>query len=775
MMVLTRKMFEDRPVLIWPILLVIVLQIIYLVVEVGFNASLLNVATGATGNDVNLSDLEVFGRLVAGVGLGLLLFSRVATRLRLNRYPFFGVVGILAVNAVLIFSLTIPGMWYFQKWLIDDVVLASQTTEQRQAARYVQYLAPAMRRGLVSLDDLPVSTQNLDRPDTKTALILLAPLLLDNDRIVRQIAESVPEIVKFMAHQSASSNLEDAYAAFSKQRDVLNRLWGVYEDVWASVDTNPAAAEVRKQAGRLSPRMVKAYQDYYRAQTKAWYDIGDRVRKTVNRKYSNCKIAFDPRVGPLFRMGGACQKNEHTERSAQMETKTYGFPLSFSRFCPNHNQFRADTCIAAPETTQGTIAFAKQLVDQMPSGPRQALLSRHAIRIHGGRDRLPITLGPAEFFNHSAIRSVRRIPRLSGLTDRDFGMSVSADGRAVQISMTRYIDKLAEAAGREAVGDIFVKTVDRQLDGWPGEVDPNAFAKRLTRRGVLSQAQFFDLPEIQSLVGESPFIAKALNMGHLDVVSADAFFQHVVIPVTLESVKDTLGKLPVLKVGGATIGGESKQDVHMLEDDALRAIYVPAIALAFSLFFSLANMVSLLQRFVWLGGLTMTVISPTMIPWARRTVFVAGYALIVSLPVYLTPNALVHSQMLDKALQEIERPYWLWPVRWVLAVQPVVYPVGNALLGITDTLKISSYRNPNAMDLGLEVVNPVDQVDFNQAFTVSDLQTRLNALGLDAGPVDGVIGPKTTNALKIFQKAQGLPPTGYQDKATIDALKSTDK
>jgi hypothetical protein len=43
---------------------------------------------------------------------------------------------------------------------------------------------------------------------------------------------------------------------------------------------------------------------------------------------------------------------------------------------------------------------------------------------------------------------------------------------------------------------------------------------------------------------------------------------------------------------------------------------------------------------------------------------------------------------------------------------------------------------------------------------VREAQTLLNRLGYDAGPVDGIVGPKTTAALRQFQTAQGVPPTG---------------
>jgi LysM repeat protein len=53
---------------------------------------------------------------------------------------------------------------------------------------------------------------------------------------------------------------------------------------------------------------------------------------------------------------------------------------------------------------------------------------------------------------------------------------------------------------------------------------------------------------------------------------------------------------------------------------------------------------------------------------------------------------------------------------------------------------------------------------------VAALQVGLRAHGFDAGPVDGVRGPQTTNALLAFQRARGIGATGLVGRATRRAL-----
>lgn len=56
---------------------------------------------------------------------------------------------------------------------------------------------------------------------------------------------------------------------------------------------------------------------------------------------------------------------------------------------------------------------------------------------------------------------------------------------------------------------------------------------------------------------------------------------------------------------------------------------------------------------------------------------------------------------------------------------------------------------------------------------IADIQKRLNDAGYDAGPVDGVLGPRTTTAITEYQKAQGLPEDGAPSPALLIELERT--
>lgn len=53
---------------------------------------------------------------------------------------------------------------------------------------------------------------------------------------------------------------------------------------------------------------------------------------------------------------------------------------------------------------------------------------------------------------------------------------------------------------------------------------------------------------------------------------------------------------------------------------------------------------------------------------------------------------------------------------------------------------------------------------------VRQLQEALKESGIDPGPVDGIAGPKTQQAIRDFQQEQGLASTGELDQEVLEAL-----
>jgi peptidoglycan hydrolase-like protein with peptidoglycan-binding domain len=65
---------------------------------------------------------------------------------------------------------------------------------------------------------------------------------------------------------------------------------------------------------------------------------------------------------------------------------------------------------------------------------------------------------------------------------------------------------------------------------------------------------------------------------------------------------------------------------------------------------------------------------------------------------------------------------------------------------------------------------PMSNQPMPSAGTVREVQQALQSKGFDVGPIDGVMGPRTSAALREFQQQQGLKGSGRLDRETLSAL-----
>lgn len=72
---------------------------------------------------------------------------------------------------------------------------------------------------------------------------------------------------------------------------------------------------------------------------------------------------------------------------------------------------------------------------------------------------------------------------------------------------------------------------------------------------------------------------------------------------------------------------------------------------------------------------------------------------------------------------------------------------------------------------GGDLLNPPDlSVKRIAKDRIKAMQARLNELGYDAGPADGIMGSGTRSALRAYQKSRGWIADGYADEKALDAL-----
>jgi hypothetical protein len=150
---------DDRKIRLNRKLVLLVLLVPYLLVELAFNHQLLTLTTGMLDSEA-LKGIEIWGRIISGIGLGLLIWTFVIGQ----RLP--------ALSALLLsLALGITLMWHLQKTVIDYWV-SRAPIEDKQLSLALAMLSQAASSGQLHTEHGPV----LKRPPGVALQLTVASL-----------------------------------------------------------------------------------------------------------------------------------------------------------------------------------------------------------------------------------------------------------------------------------------------------------------------------------------------------------------------------------------------------------------------------------------------------------------------------------------------------------------------------------------------------------------------------------------------------------------------
>jgi peptidoglycan hydrolase-like protein with peptidoglycan-binding domain len=99
----------------------------------------------------------------------------------------------------------------------------------------------------------------------------------------------------------------------------------------------------------------------------------------------------------------------------------------------------------------------------------------------------------------------------------------------------------------------------------------------------------------------------------------------------------------------------------------------------------------------------------------------------------------------------------------------VIATLAAAALSATATLPATAQGSTAAAaSLDMATVPDLDRED------VRAVQSGLRAKGMEPGPIDGIVGPRTREAVRAFQTRYGMKPSGTLDNQLLFALGDAD-
>ena len=191
----------------------IALNVIYLVIELSFNARILDVSA-AFSPATDFSQLELYGRSISASGATLF-----AWRLLVPSWSSISLLNII-LKFLLIALIVFPVVFIGQKTLVDDLVNQS-SNETRRTAEILSLLKFGIANGFVEIDELAVDEMVLQTAEGKM-FITLSGLLAYNSRNMREVLER--ELEKIAGYAIATQQTETSVQLYKSYLYVSNQI-----------------------------------------------------------------------------------------------------------------------------------------------------------------------------------------------------------------------------------------------------------------------------------------------------------------------------------------------------------------------------------------------------------------------------------------------------------------------------------------------------------------------------------------------------------------------
>lgn len=236
----------------------IIVTVIYLTFELGFNARLLDVVGGGASPD-DIERLETYGRTLSGVAAALVVLQiLLGKRLKAGWHPHYFVIALACLlTGWLVFS---------SIKLVVDGLVATRDNEFRRVAASSSLLQRSLVRGDLQLDGL-ADDGVFARPEGKAFLALFQVLLSNVDNLDAKVEAKKRQVIRADFQRQHIHATIDGRAFVSKEPGMR----GYYEAY------GEAMGRLTEQWRKYAGIPVASDEGLLREQSRAWNDYRNRL------------------------------------------------------------------------------------------------------------------------------------------------------------------------------------------------------------------------------------------------------------------------------------------------------------------------------------------------------------------------------------------------------------------------------------------------------------------------------------------------------------------
>ncbi|SBS27195.1 hypothetical protein MSP8887_00568 [Marinomonas spartinae] len=643
----------------WRILFVL-MSAAYLIPEAIFNAQLVSLIGLGTPNPDLLKHLEIYGRSISGIGVGLLIADLLPA-------VFYRSALRGGLSLVVVVGLVWPSVFYGQKYIVEKWVIQPSSAGERQYAVFSTLLRDALVYDAVSISGVSYGPKERDSSEGLTFISLFGAMTYADHNLVSDLDKYEEHIVNNMVRKEAYANFETNYRDYSKIYKTLSADYQSYAQ--GSNRYNQALVDIPKRESSYWKEIDSQLKDGWSRYSKAQDAQISETQAKANK--------YAPVFYKYFKAKDSCAKRSNKTSCIQRLDNDYRNRLSSAGFdYVEPNYWLHKRKISTAENVGNSVLLgvatmglytAVQLLDKATGGDG------------GFKDYSYSYTNDPNFYREKMLALPQFQKSFKRQTGYPFGIK-TYDNFRVQPQTQELLRDSFKEKGLDLPKDWGVN--DRNgfhrsvADLVKREADQR-WKKEMVKTGLmlpinLTWEQFQLAPSVQDKI--------AVQMGDLYVTNIrvdlnKANFKTLVVEPNIkkrvqhyiEMLNDNEHKFS----DGGVFAEKGKQ--------ALRSIIIPPISMSLSLFLICATLLKMPLKVV---GLFKSGVEPIRSgKWIR-----IALKLVPLIALVIVPPLVVHNRFTDDPSNPVN--YFLkkvsassnelvsYAIRWTLDVQPFLHPLG---------------------------------------------------------------------------------------------------
>lgn len=271
----------------------LIMSIVYLLFEMIFNASLVQVAGSGIATEDELTRVELLGRSLSGIGVSLLIADWIL------RGPLLLTRGRRWGSVCLVFIFTWPIVFFGQRSLVDNYLIEPSSAEQRQRAYYAQVIRQGLANNSIEIDGIPHTAGEVYSEESLTFIALFGSLLYADPHLIDKVETHTQAIIKKMVTDTAYKEFPGHYARYQKFRADLQNEYRRYAEV---------SNKLNKQKSTSSQEAEKAWRQVEQELSNGWREYEQGITQ-FNRDVNSKAEKLTPKLQDYFNRIAKCSKD----------------------------------------------------------------------------------------------------------------------------------------------------------------------------------------------------------------------------------------------------------------------------------------------------------------------------------------------------------------------------------------------------------------------------------------------------------------------------------